>query len=541
TLDHWSLQAGLALAWLAFWLSTVGREWAFASGKPQPNLIPPAPPPGWVGREIRPAFTNHFHGVSLSTPLAAFILSQSLWHISDTAWGAVCLALCLVFALAARLLFSRDLTRRLAETQVVVAALFFTLALFDFFEGRTLLAALAAQAFAIWLIALRLKDRRIRIASYIYFSVVVLWCLDRIDTFYPAGAGLWSIETVTDYWVATLTLAVATVSRRAIERRFFLFIGFGLLAGIFSRELSGDTLFVTLLIEGLALNAIALALEDKLTLIGAHVFMAGITLIFVVRITSSGDPDTPILNPAFLSSALLPAALVGLARAMPSREARTAHYIIGAIAALALLDAELERAALLFAVTLEALAFIAASRFAGDRIVGFVGDGLFAAAGALLALEISTQLAVTPPFLNWPAAAAGFTLFGALISGRTGQRREYFDYYGIPLHLLFLALVYHQFISVANGHGLISTIWAVYSIGLMVLALRLRHVKLKAVASFTLGVVILKLFLVDLANIEALWRILLFIALGGALLALSYFYQRLWESRPGDSERPSQS
>jgi uncharacterized membrane protein len=44
----------------------------------------------------------------------------------------------------------------------------------------------------------------------------------------------------------------------------------------------------------------------------------------------------------------------------------------------------------------------------------------------------------------------------------------------------------------------------------------------------TLFLVVGKLFLVDLAGVEAVWRILLFLGFGGLFLVLGYYLQHLW-------------
>ena len=50
----------------------------------------------------------------------------------------------------------------------------------------------------------------------------------------------------------------------------------------------------------------------------------------------------------------------------------------------------------------------------------------------------------------------------------------------------------------------------------------------------TLLVLVGKLFLVDLARLEAIWRILLFLGFGGLFLVLSYYFQARWK-RSGKS------
>ncbi|HZG64095.1 MAG TPA: hypothetical protein VEY13_11395 [Rubrobacteraceae bacterium] len=48
-----------------------------------------------------------------------------------------------------------------------------------------------------------------------------------------------------------------------------------------------------------------------------------------------------------------------------------------------------------------------------------------------------------------------------------------------------------------------------------------------------------KLFLVDLAKVDVVWRVPLFLGLGGHFLALSYYLRSLWrlDSRAGEGCR----
>ena len=52
----------------------------------------------------------------------------------------------------------------------------------------------------------------------------------------------------------------------------------------------------------------------------------------------------------------------------------------------------------------------------------------------------------------------------------------------------------------------------------------------------TLGLVAAKLLLVDMAELEAVWRILLFLGFGGGFLLLSYFINRGGEGPEADRE-----
>ena len=78
--------------------------------------------------------------------------------------------------------------------------------------------------------------------------------------------------------------------------------------------------------------------------------------------------------------------------------------------------------------------------------------------------------------------------------------------------------------------------WGIYAIILLVIGLRYNQSQLRTVAMATLAAVVGKLFLVDLVELETIWRILLFLGFGGLFLLLSYYFRSLWNpgSEPVD-------
>lgn len=75
--------------------------------------------------------------------------------------------------------------------------------------------------------------------------------------------------------------------------------------------------------------------------------------------------------------------------------------------------------------------------------------------------------------------------------------------------------------------------WGLYGVVLLVAGLRLDQPGLRKVALATFAAVVGKLFIVDLARLEPIWRILLFLGLGGAFMALSYYFPSLWKMKRG--------
>ncbi|HEX5731640.1 MAG TPA: DUF2339 domain-containing protein [Blastocatellia bacterium] len=92
----------------------------------------------------------------------------------------------------------------------------------------------------------------------------------------------------------------------------------------------------------------------------------------------------------------------------------------------------------------------------------------------------------------------------------------------------------------------LSVIWTVYGGALLVLGIAKRELLLRVMALVLLAVTIVKVFLVDMASLRTIYRIISFIVLGGVLLAVSFLYQRYrqrLEEILGDEEEqaPAQS
>ncbi len=101
--------------------------------------------------------------------------------------------------------------------------------------------------------------------------------------------------------------------------------------------------------------------------------------------------------------------------------------------------------------------------------------------------------------------------------------------YRLLLHGLFMFWLLRELIALPAGQAWVSLSWGLYALALMLSGLRLDRRGLRLTAFFTLTALLIKLFVVDLASIEALWRVLLFLGFGGAFLALGYWFRSLWK------------
>lgn len=105
-------------------------------------------------------------------------------------------------------------------------------------------------------------------------------------------------------------------------------------------------------------------------------------------------------------------------------------------------------------------------------------------------------------------------------------------------HVALLGWLWRELHPIAGGEGYVSVAWGAYGVALLVHATRRARPLLERIAIGTLLVVTAKLFLVDLAALEAIWRVLLFLGIGSGFLFLSYALQTWW--RPGSAGPPRQ-
>lgn len=109
------------------------------------------------------------------------------------------------------------------------------------------------------------------------------------------------------------------------------------------------------------------------------------------------------------------------------------------------------------------------------------------------------------------------------------EKRETLNTYFIGAFLLTMFMVFRDFYAVPNGQGYITAVWGVYSIIVLIISVRKNLNLFMKVSLIALAITIIKMFFVDLANVDAIWKILLFIGFGAGLLAISYYIQTMWK------------
>ena len=107
--------------------------------------------------------------------------------------------------------------------------------------------------------------------------------------------------------------------------------------------------------------------------------------------------------------------------------------------------------------------------------------------------------------------------------------------YGVVVHLMILVWLYRELLPFVDGQGYISVAWGIYGALLLIAGLRLGFAAVRFAGLGTLLLMVAKLFIIDLAELETIWKVLLFVGFGTVFLALSYYFPKLWK---GDTNTP---
>lgn len=194
----------------------------------------------------------------------------------------------------------------------------------------------------------------------------------------------------------------------------------------------------------------------------------------------------------------------------------------------------LDGGALMLAWAAEAAALHFTARRVADRGAESAAMGLFAVVGTWWVVRLEMLSPPSVPLLNPDGIVNLGVIALAVAAARTlsepGARRAYW----LVSHAGFLAWWLRELSGISNGQGYVSLVWGAYAIALLVAGMLRGEDTVRTTGLVTLLVVVAKLFLVDLASVEALWRIMLFLGIGGLLLVLSYYFRSFWVARTGE-------
>ena len=192
---------------------------------------------------------------------------------------------------------------------------------------------------------------------------------------------------------------------------------------------------------------------------------------------------------------------------------------------------------LLLTLAAEAAVLHYIARQFSDKLVSAGAHLLFFAAAAWLAVRLAVGIPEGVSGVAEPAVFNTRALVDLLVIGLAFavspvvMPRGASMVYRVAAHVAVLAWLWRELSPLPGGEAYVTVAWGLYAVGLLVAGLRLDRIAPVRGGMSTLFLVAGKLFLVDLAEVEALWRVLLFVGFGVLFLSLSYYLQALW--RPG--------
>jgi hypothetical protein len=258
--------------------------------------------------------------------------------------------------------------------------------------------------------------------------------------------------------------------------------------------------------------------------------------------------DLPAFDFGWISlSAAALYALAALAVRALGRPANDLSYTHALVALLFLTLAAvlmLRGDALLFTLAAEATVLHYLSRKYADRVVSAQAHALFFAAAVWLGVRLLAGTPVDSLGSAEPALFNARALVDLLVIGLAFGAsllvlpRDLGTVYRVVAHAAVLAWLWRELSTLPGGEAYVTIAWGLYAVGLLVAGLRLDRASLVRGGMATLFLVVGKLFLVDLAEVEAFWRVLLFLGFGTLFLALSYYLRALWRPGQRSTEEP---
>ncbi len=237
-------------------------------------------------------------------------------------------------------------------------------------------------------------------------------------------------------------------------------------------------------------------------------------------------PATETWGAWVLAAAAAYAAAAWLLRREDPRIARVVLFTSSLLVSVGLVAA-LDGAALLAALGLQFLAMHWLGKHGGGLALKSAAHKVFLAAAAWVAFRLAAGLDVR----TVKAGADVVVIAGAFASSYLLRTRASVLAYRYFAHAALLGWMWRELATFQGGEGYATVAWGAYGLGLLLYAMYRGYPLLEKVAVVTLAAMVAKLFLVDLAALEALYRVLLFLGLGTVFLVLSYWLQGWW--KPG--------
>lgn len=299
--------------------------------------------------------------------------------------------------------------------------------------------------------------------------------------------------------------------------------------------LDGDVRFFALATEAGVLHLIARRTGSRMIGAVAHGLSAVVGLLLLIRLIEHDADLRPLTSAPSLAS-LWAIVVAGGVAWLRRGTARTVYVLAAHIALAGWLVRELSGEPLLVVLSLQAGVLWLIARQCADEVQLDAAHMAF----GLLALWLALRLAVAAhlPFAGglapegWSMADLVPIALAAAISLRSAAAERIA--YALGAHIGFLGWLARELARLQDGAAFVTVSWAMHGLALLAIGAWRRNDQLRTLGVLTLLLAVAKLILFDLAQLEAVWRVLLFMGFGGLFLVISYYTRSLW--RPAEEE-----
>lgn len=528
-------QAGICFAWLGFWLTPFFRE-----------LIHIKKPDKWkstfVGfadkkltQATKDILDRHLHVLALTSVLFGLGLSRIVWtNLSDNSWGLIALGLSAIYFAVSYFIRNLPEFKTLKYTHILIAISLFNLAIVLLLDGNILLFSLATQAMFLHLLSERLSDKVISYVAHTLHTVTALWMIGRLGRadFAYHSDGFFDGQTMTDLWVI-ITFVVAVLKQKSLElKRVYGIAAIATLTAVFLHEFSGTLKMFVISAEALFVFFISRIYSDKLYSIAYHALFG--ILFYLIGTDYLGSLHDPkyALNLISLTN-LWCIFLLYLVFAIEEDINVRRTYILAVILGFAMIIVREFTFNIEYALlSLEAGVVLYLTRASRDKFIQYYSHLYFGFLACwLLPRFINYSLGSSDiVILNWTAFTNLWLIVLIAYISKYISNKEIQITYRIFAHIAFLSYLGFELARLENGQGWVSVSWGIYGISLLLIGLRKNIQRFRIVGLSALAMLVGKLFLIDLEQLEAIWKVLLFIGFGGVFLLLSYYFKSLWKT-----------
>jgi len=213
-----------------------------------------------------------------------------------------------------------------------------------------------------------------------------------------------------------------------------------------------------------------------------------------------------------------------------ARESVALHALVGTLFLTIALFYLLDKHPLFLAYGLEATVLHYLAHRTREPAVNFAAIWLFVGIGVWFVVRLAEGVEGAPIF-NLQALIDLAVISFAVYSSTRIDIKQVSKVYILAAYLALLAWLLRELGGLPDGNGLVSITWGLTGSTLLWVGLRRSQLDTFKAGFATLVLVAIKLLIVDLANLNVIWRILVFMGFGGAFLFLSYWMKDLWNMK----------